>query len=246
MAVFSLAGAPGVTTLAMALATAWPMAEPVCVVEADLSGGDIAAWWRLPVWPGLVDLAAASRSGQDQEDGAVGTHTQVLPGGLRVCVAPSTADRTAGAVDLLAHNPKALTAASGTTVVDLGRVAPHSAAAGLLESCDNAVLVTTGDIAQLKRVKDSAAGLFVSSPRVGLVVVGGRGSTREISAAVGMPVWGHIPTDPKAAAFLAGQAEAVRVDRRPLIKAARDLARALLRHEEPSAGVQAALVAETP
>jgi hypothetical protein len=231
----------------MALATAWPTAEAVCVVEADLSGGDIAAWWHLPVWPGLLDLAAASRSGQDHEDGAVGPHTQVLPGGLRVCVAPATADRTVGAVGLLAHNPKALTAASGVTLVDLGRVTPHSAASGLLEACDTAVLVTTGDIAQLKRVKDSAAGLFVSSPRVGLVVVGGRGGTREISTAVGMPVWGHIPTDPKTAAFLAGQAEAARVDRRPLIKAARDLA-TLLRHQGPTsgAGVKPAVVAETP
>lgn len=226
VAVFSLSGAPGVTTLALALASTWPVSDPVWMVEADASGGDVAAWWRLPVWPGLVDLAAASRSGQDHERIDTAAVSQVLPGGVRVCVAPSTADRTAGAVGLLAQNPKALTG-DHVTVVDLGRVLPEATPAAFLEAADAAVLVVPGDVAHLKRAKESAAGLRTRCPRLGLAVVDPPRGSAEISAAVGLPVWAKVPQDARTAAFLSGQGEVARLDRRPLIRQTRALGRAL-------------------
>lgn len=218
---FSLAGSPGVTTLALALASTWPAPGTARVVEADASGGDVAAWWRLPPWPGVVDLAAASRSGQDHEVD-VSSFCQVLPGGLRVCVAPPTAERTAGAVGVLAHNHTAL--AEERTVVDLGRVASNTPSAALVEACDLAVLVTTGDVAQLKRVKESVPGLRACCSELGIAVIGAGRSAGEIADAVGLPVWARLPYDPRTAAFLRGQGEVSRAHRRPLVTAARALA----------------------
>src|SRR5699024_8590554 len=163
---------PGVSTLSLALAGVWPGPGAASMVEADASGGDVAAWWHLPPWPGAVDLAASSRSGQDHDRPDLATATQVLPGGTRVCVAPASAD--------------------------------------LLAVADLAVLVCSGDLAQLKRVKESAGMLFRAGPHVGLAVVGGRGSETEISEAVGLPVWAHLPRDAKAARFLTGQGDAAR------------------------------------
>ena len=231
IAVFSLAGAPGVTTLSLALAGVWPGPGPVPMVEADASGGDVAAWWHLPPWPGVVDLAASSRSGQDHDRPDLATATQVLPGGTHVCVAPSSADRTSAALELLSQNPKAL---RGTSIVDLGRVRPQGPSADLLAVADLAVLVCSGDIAQLKRVKESAGMLFRAGPHVGLVVVGGRGSEAEISEIVGLPVWARLPRDAKAARFLTGQGDAARIHRRPLIRGARSLAETLNTRAEPA------------
>lgn len=233
IAVFSLAGAPGVTTLSLALAGVWPGAGPVRMVEADASGGDVAAWWHLPPWPGVVDLAAASRSGQDHEQPDLTASTQVLPGGIRACVAPPTAERTSAALELLSQNPKALH--QGTSIVDLGRLAPQGTSSGLLGAADLAIVVCSGDIAQLKRVKETTPWLFRAGPQVGLAVVGARSSETEISEVVGLPVWARLPWDPKAARFLTGQGEAARIHRRPLIRTARSLAQTLNSRTQPAA-----------
>lgn len=228
IAVCSLAGAPGVTTAALALASTWPTAEPVCVVEADTSGGDIASWWRVPTWPGVVDLAAASRGGQDHEDTALGAYTQVLPGGMRVCVAPATAERIGSAIALLAHHPKALSAADEVTVLDLGRLGPSSDSARLLAEADAVVVATTTEVCQLKRLRESLVMLRASSARLGVAVVGASWrSNAEISEALGAPIWARLPRDRRAAAFLAGQQHTPRIGRRPLIRAAHTLARTL-------------------
>ncbi|MFL1427525.1 MULTISPECIES: hypothetical protein [unclassified Nocardiopsis] len=233
IALCSLSGAPGVTTLALALAGAWPTETPVRVVEADASGGDVAAWWNLPLWPGVVDLAAASRSGQDHDTPPqeFSRFFQVLPGGLAVCVAPPTADRVAGALDLLARNPKALSLTEGVTVVDLGRVYPETPAQELLEAADVAVVVTSGDVGHLKRLKDASHDLEERCARVGAVVIGPSRSAAEIADAVGLPVWAMIPRDVVSAEVLTGRREqGRRLHRRPLIRQARHLGRTLTEH----------------
>ncbi|GAA1109913.1 MULTISPECIES: P-loop NTPase family protein [Nocardiopsis] len=225
IALCSLSGAPGTTTLALALAGTWPTQSPVRVVEADASGGDIAAWWNLPLWPGVVDLAAASRSGQDHDTPPeeFSRFFQVLPGGLPVCVAPSTADRVGAALDLLARNPKAL-AGEGVTVVDLGRLYPETSAQELLAGADAVVVVTSGDVGHLKRLKDASHDLRERCARVGAVVVGPSRSAGEVSEAVGLPVWAMLPRDVVAAEVLTGRREqGRRLRRRPLIRQARYL-----------------------
>ncbi|GAB3208472.1 hypothetical protein ACQEU5_04220 [Marinactinospora thermotolerans] len=225
VALFSLGGAPGVTTLAMALASVWPDESGAVLVEADAAGGDIGTWHRLPASPGLTDFAAASRHRQSGAGEGPSAHTQTLPGGLPVCVAPVTADRAGGAVRLLADNNPTLATGPGPAVIaDLGRLAPRSATARLALQADTALLVTRDDTAQLRRVKESAPAFTESFSRLRLVVVGGAESAKEIANVMGIPVLAQIGPDDKAAAFLRGERRLSRPQRRPLFKAAATLA----------------------
>ncbi|MCY9783998.1 hypothetical protein KIK06_08845 [Nocardiopsis sp. EMB25] len=232
VALLSLGGAPGVTVTAMALAATWPEEPGALLVEADASGGDIGTWHRMFASPGLTDLAAAVRHDQRPDGAGEGPleHTQVLEGGLPVCPAPASADRADGAVRLLAQNAASLTAASGhVTVLDLGRLTPRSATAHLAAHADAALLLVRDDLAQLRRLQESARYLFETLPRAWTVIAGGSGSTAEIAATVGLRVWGRMPTDPRSAAFLRGEAGLRRPERRPLLRAAASLSRALVR-----------------
>ncbi|GLU47470.1 hypothetical protein [Nocardiopsis ansamitocini] len=239
ISLFSLGGAPGVTTLAMALASVWPDEAGAVLVEADSGGGDVATWRRLHTSPGLIDLAAAARHREvqpaDSGEHSPLKHAQVLPGGLPVCVAPATADRSAGAVGLLAQHASVLRADHGpVTVVDLGRIAPRSPTAHLAVAADTAILVVQDEVAQLRRVKESAAAFADSFRSLRVVVTGGSDSTAEISAAVGLPVWGRLPRDEKGAAFLRGERNNRRPERRPLFKSAAALAADLLKDAAPA------------
>lgn len=230
VALCSLSGAPGVSTLAVALAGMWPQEVPAVVVEADASGGDVAAWWQMPSEPGLVELAAAVR----HEAGAAGGADPVqcsreTPGGLRVCAAPATAQRAGTAVELLARHPHALRpGGEAVAVVDLGRLAPRSAAASLACSADAVVVVTRDEVAQLKRLKDSLPGLRSGLAHLGVSVVGERESPAEIAEVLQVPVWGRIPPDARGAALVRGERAEKRPQRRPLPAAARDLGRRLV------------------
>ncbi|MBB5429925.1 hypothetical protein [Nocardiopsis composta] len=227
IALFSLSGAPGVTTLALAVAAAWPTVQRAVLVEADASGGDVASWRHLPASPGLVELAAAARA-PEPADGALQGCVQVLPGGVGVCPAPASADRAAGAVNLLARRPAVLAPPEeAVAVVDVGRLAPRSAAAHLAAAADAAVLVVADDTAQLKRARDALPGLRAGIGRLGLAVVGGTNPRAQIVEALEAPVWARIPTDPRSAAFLRGEGGARRAGRRPLLAGARRLAQAL-------------------
>src|SRR5690625_996048 len=173
---FSLGGAPGVTTLALAVAAAWPAPVPTVMVEADAAGGDVAAWRRLPVSPGLVELAAAARTDTSFADGdtapVVLGCSQALAGGQRVCAAPPLTDNAAGAVHLLAAHPSVLRVDGVVTVVDAGRVAPRTPAANLVASADTALLVVGDDLAQLKRAQASLPALRQAVEHLGLVITG--------------------------------------------------------------------------
>jgi hypothetical protein len=90
----------------MALAVAWPVGWQPVVVEADPSGGDLAAGFSLAAEPGLVSLAAAARHARHARHGAVlREHTQALPGGLPVVAAPVDAEQATRACDLLTSIP---------------------------------------------------------------------------------------------------------------------------------------------
>ncbi|OOC53271.1 MULTISPECIES: P-loop NTPase family protein [Nocardiopsis] len=223
VALFSLGGAPGVTCAAMALAAVWPGGAGAVLVEADASGGDVATWRRLQPAPGLTGLAAAARHGGASAD--LAAHTQTLPGGLAVCHAPVTADRAEGAVRLVAQNPGVLASADGAAVVlDLGRLTPGAPASALAARADEALLLVSDSLAQLRRAKEASEALVRSLPSLRTVVVGGSGSVREIEGALGPGVWGRLPADERSAAFLRGETNPRKPHHRPLLKAAARLA----------------------
>lgn len=227
VAVCSLSGAPGVTSLATAMAAAWPsgvLTVPV-LVEADASGGDVAAWHGLePDSVGLVSLAAASRTpapggscstepGESVSSGSrdpVLRHALELPGGLRVVAAPSDPLEAGRAVEALARNPRLLKSGRAT-VVDVGRAVPGSAGATLLRHADTVVVLSqAGQVEQAERLRVCApalASLRQDGVRVGLAITGACPHTDgEVSqVAGGLPVWARIPHDPTGAGLVRGE-----------------------------------------
>ncbi|MDT0331179.1 hypothetical protein [Nocardiopsis lambiniae] len=223
VAVFSLGGAPGVTSLGMALAAVWPGGSPGVLVEADPHGGAIAVWRRIPTEPGLTSLAAATRKGSGADPDA---HTRDLPGGLRVSPAPVTGDPAEGAVRLIGQNHRVLTGISAPVVVlDLGRLSPSSPARTLAAQADHAVLVVSERLTELRRAREHLLSPAFPTRDLKVVVSGGRGGTGEIVGALGSAVWGRVPEDARSAAFLRGEREIRRPQRRPLFKAVDRLAR---------------------
>lgn len=217
VAVCSLSGAPGVTTLATALTAVWPtgpLTVPV-MVETDVSGGDLAAWHRLTGRPGAVALAASTRTAaglaavsEDSGDTRpLIRHATELPGGLRVLLAPPTAHEAAAVVTALAQRPQVL--AGGLAVLDVGRVMPGTAGAHLLTVADAVVLAVSGrDAAQIHRVarcRDVLDALTDQGVQVGLAVQASRFPESQIEEATGYPVWGMVPEDTTGAAFLRGE-----------------------------------------
>lgn len=129
-ALLSASGSPGVTTTAVALATVWP--GEALLVELDPKGGDLRLRHGLAAEPGLVTLAASLLGPARAPD--LVRHSQTLADGTCVVVGPSSpleaeAAHRACLADLmgLAHDDQV------DVLVDLGRMAPPTAVARLLE-----------------------------------------------------------------------------------------------------------------
>lgn len=208
VAVFSLKGSPGVTTVALALAARWPDGPQPVVVECDPAGGDLVARFRLEQAPGLVSLAAAGRRSFDPR--VLWQHTQNMPGGLPVVVGPVGAKQArATLAELAQHSTSVLRAAADTlgsvVIADCGRVDPDSPAMPIIRSADAMLLVTRARDDQLAHVSGMLHAVARWGRRPGLLVVGDGYQTGEIEQALGVNVMGRIPEDPKGAAALAGQ-----------------------------------------
>jgi hypothetical protein len=207
IAVCSLKASPGVTTLATALAARWHAQENPIIAEADPSGGDLMARFRLAETPGLVSLAVAARRTNDPN--LLALHTQTLPGGLRVVVGPVGAEQSRAALATLVSrrsSPLRLAADQpGTTVIaDCGRVDPHSPALEIIREADGMLLLARPHDDELAHVALKLQTAQRWSCRPCLVLVGDGHSTRDVSKVLGIPVMGRVPHDDKGAAVLCG------------------------------------------
>lgn len=99
IAICSLKGSPGVTTVALALAARWPQPARPVVVECDPSGGSMLGRFRLMPSPGLVSLTAEARRTTTPD--LLWSHVQHLPGGLPAVLAPPGPDYTRAALHTL-------------------------------------------------------------------------------------------------------------------------------------------------
>lgn len=208
VALGSVKGAPGVTTLACLVGAAWPPDRAVMVVECDASGGDLAARFRLASrigWPSL--LAAARRA---RETVPIASHLQQIPGGVDVLVGASQLPSAEVITELAPSLVRADSAldAPRDVLVDLGRLSQRDGrAAAWLDLADSFVLCVGGDAASLVQVRDRVlADLSPWSHRVGLAVVGDQDYTRaEMERFTTVPVLVEIPSDPRSAAPVAGR-----------------------------------------
>lgn len=247
----SVKGAPGVTTLAHALAVNWPQPTRRVLVEADPSGGDLATRFALAPTPGLVSLAAA-RGDRD----LLWQHTQTLPDGLPVVAGPPGADQTRASLRAWLSHPSTqpddggvgLVDAETVAVVDCGRIGPGSPAMPLVETADAMLLLTRAHPADLIHIASSLPTLAGWTRHPALLLVGRGCTTTEVAHELGIPVMARIPHDRRGVADLGrNRARSGRV-RHALTRAAHDLAKALdaQRHTPAPRDAAAALAHERP
>lgn len=207
IAVCSVKGSPGVTTLCVALAARWPAPGRAVVVECDPSGGSLAARFGLRTAPGLVSLTAAARQNRDL---MLWAHTQPLPGGVPVVVAPPGGDyaRAALATLLDARRQSVLrgaAAVAGSVVVaDCGRLDAVSPAMAIAREADRVLLVVRPRADELSHLAASLSMVDLWAMRPGLVLVGRGHPAGEVTRELGVPVLAEIPHDVPGARALSG------------------------------------------
>jgi hypothetical protein len=235
VAVCSLKGSPGVTTWSLALAARWPAPAHPVLAECDPSGGSVAARFGLMPAPGLVSLTAAAR--RDTADGLLWSHTQPLPGGLPVVVAPPGADYARAALGTLAEaRPQSIsvlraaaTSPGAVVIADCGRLDSTSPAVPIARDADRLLLLIRSRADELAHLAAGLAMVDLWAMRPGLLLVGPGYSAAEVSRELGIPVLGHVPHDERGARALTGAPGQRRgPDRSDLGDTAAQIARSLI------------------
>lgn len=240
------------TTTSIALAASWPSSDDVIVVEADPGGGDLAAWFDLPVTPSLSTVVTRVVDGAWPE---IERHTRIADNGLRLIPAPSRAAEASQAVAEAARVivPALASLPSVLAVVDVGRLPLAPRSHPFVGPAPARVLVHRQSVqspraaaVRLQRLADSVRSLDGDIAGTVVAVVGatpfGLDEIAELLAdEVGqVPVVG-LPDDPLAAAVLAGRTgvSARRLARLPLMRAANGLAAAVSEQLSDSPGRRA-------
>jgi MinD-like ATPase involved in chromosome partitioning or flagellar assembly len=224
IAITSGKGSPGTTTLALALAATARCDSPL-LVEADASGGDIAARAGLGLDPGLLTLAAAGRRGVSSE--LVAGHSQRLLGDVRVLLAPTSPGQALSVLsptgEALAH---LLSTSSSDAIVDVGRWDSSRSSTSFVANARHTVLVFRPTVEGVERVRSLAASLERAGAHVVPTVVGERPYTPlEVRAALASNDLLVVEHDPRAASALASGGVPDRWLRRsPLLRSAAAIA----------------------
>jgi hypothetical protein len=202
VALSSARGAPGVTATAMSLAAALP----ALLVEADVSGGVLAARYSLGREPGLTTLVAAGRVGSaaDWQD-----HAQSA-GGVPVVVGPDSAGVARALWERAGDRVANLLRRLDTVVVaDMGRMVAPMPLAG---SIDVGLLVVAPRPEHLLSASQRMSDLEQAARAVGVVVAGdGPYRPGEVAESLGVDLFGVVPHDPRGADALEGRAGSARV-----------------------------------
>ncbi len=230
------------TTTAVALASSWPASHDVLLIEADPSGGDLAAWLDMPAAPSLSNVVTRVLDGAWPD---IERLARYADSGLRIIPAPASRAEAAQAVSESAHSivPTLANSRSPAIVADIGRVLASPPVHPFLAASAVNVLVhrqstqSSGAAAvRLQRLADQAEALGVEPAALIVVVVGavpfGIGEIeRFLSASVGTTEVVGLPVDELAASVLGGRSgvSGRRLSRLPLMRASRALAAAVER-----------------
>lgn len=215
IAMVSAKGSPGVSTAALACTLAWP--APTLLAECDPAGGDLLsgylAKYELPADRGILPLAGSVLRGTAEHDfvgqlidlDAPRQKRMALQGIADPAQAASLQPSWGRLGELFGSSPYLV-------VADCGRLSTHYAPWPLLARADLVLLVlrpkslrtvspAVSAIATLRRELPGADG---PSGNLGLVLVGGGISAREITRHLNVPVVANIAWDPTTAAALCG------------------------------------------
>ena len=199
----SVKGAPGATLTALLTAAAWPTEDgrAKAFVEADPDGGSLALRYELSPRPGLLSLAAAASNALSSD--SIADHTQTLPGGLPVVVAPPSPEQATVAMDSvggdlgdwLANGP-------GDFVADVGRLSVNASNARFVGAADAVLVVCRPLPDQLQPAAQRMKALSASC-QVGWILIGDKPySASDVSEAFGFPVVASLADEPKTAAAI--------------------------------------------
>ena len=224
LAVAATKGAVGVTTLGFGLAA--HRAPDALLVELDPDGGSLAARLGISEDPGLTSAAAACRHGQMSGRPEDHVHTAR---GVRVLPAPTSPRQVrsclAAAGDSLDLR---MWWASRACVLDCGRLDSDSPVAPLIAGSSALVWVTRPSV----EGTDALAVRLAELPALvakSLLVTAGEGPYRpdEVAAVLELPLIGHLPLDPRGAAWLWEDPTSRRWRRSPLGRAVSSIGEAL-------------------
>lgn len=242
----SVRGAPGASTVALAVAAAWPAPERSLLLEADPAGGVVSLRTGTAPDPGLVSLGAAARHGVSMRD--LWDHAQLLPGGTKVVPGPVSG---AVAARVLATSGSALASwlAERTDVdviADAGRLVTGSPAEAFVERSSLVVVVARPVVDQLHPGSALLLGLRARGVPAGWCLVGdGPHSAADVADAYGVPVFGVIPHDPKGAGLVGMAGPGRKLARTGLVRAAAGLAGHLHDWLHPAADQDGAELADS-
>jgi hypothetical protein len=226
---------PGVSTLASVFAALAAEQGPTLLVEADPSGGDLAARAGLRLEPGLATLAGAARRGATP--GLLDAHVQALGCGAMTVVAPTSSEHACSALRALGGRlPLALASFDGVAIVDLGRWRADHPASELLTTISSAVLLVQPTIEGVEHARVRLDSLSIDANRLTVAVVGDRPyGADEIGRALGVHVR-IVDFDRRTAEHLAGGVALDRWLRRsPLVRSARSLFEHLIADDRQAA-----------
>jgi MinD-like ATPase involved in chromosome partitioning or flagellar assembly len=225
------------TTTTVALASAWPASREALIIEADPNGGDLAAWFDLPILPSLSTVVTSALDASWSE---IDRHTRLAPSGLRLIPAPPSAAEARRAVAESARwlAPALAAQRSPVAIVDAGRPTDPRTSHPFVASAAVTLFVhrqrsesARAAAVRLRRLADQLDEIATAHVGVVVAVIGAEPfDFDQIEAFVGdsagsTPVVG-LPVDTLTAAVYAGRSgvSARRLARLPLARAASQLA----------------------
>lgn len=248
MTIVAVAG-DACTTTAVALSAAWPVSDDVVLVEADPSGGDLAAWFDMPVTPSLSTVVTRVLDGVWPD---VERLTRLADSGIRLIPAPARAGEAGQAVGESARTlvSTLATLRSPVTIADTGRLQSSPGSHPFVASAAVNVVVhrqsTQSSRAAAVRLQRLAEQLeaFAATPSTLIVAIIGAspfdiGEIETFLAdSIGVNAIVGLPVDDLAAAVFGGRTGVSerRLARLPLLRAAGDLARAAERSVHDTTG----------
>ncbi len=231
VALTSAKGSPGVTTTALCLAA---LAGPDgLVVEADPAGGDLECWTGPHGEAGLVALATRMRP--DLTGGELHNHAVEVVDGVSAVTAPTTETAMSAVLSRTADRLGPTLASVDIDVfADLGRWLPSRPTAGVLAAADLALVVCRPTLDSIEHARGLVApgGPIEGAVAVAAaVVVGGAHpyGPSEIELALGLPVAGVLPWDPRGVVALIERGIGRPWQRSALASATNELAMAVRR-----------------